>query len=106
MTENNAETDDSTDAIDFEAYLGGLGDVVRTTPKVRIVIALLSADGDLKMTEILDSADIVNQTFYNNIDELIEAGAIEETRKVGSHRFYDADTTHPGVAIIEEAGTE
>jgi DNA-binding transcriptional regulator GbsR (MarR family) len=74
------------------------------------VATLILSDSDLNMSEISDGADLSSHAFYDNIEPLIEDGAVEQTRKVGNRKFYDVIDDHPGVTTIanflKNAGTD
>jgi predicted transcriptional regulator len=84
----------------FDSRLESLVEVTGNTPRIRLVAALILADSDLNMSEISEEADLASHTFYDNIEPLLDAGAVEQTRKVGNRKFYDVVDDHPGVTAI------
>lgn len=64
-------------------------DVLGDHPKTRILLAVLTdPDRDYNMTDIAELADTDRSTVYRHIDDLIEIGLIEQTRKVGNAPMY------------------
>lgn len=43
---------------------------------------------DLNKTEIADAADVSEMTVHRNIDDLLELGVVENTRKAGNAPMY------------------
>ena len=84
----------------FDARLEQLVEVTGNTPRIRLIAALILANSDLNMSEISEDANLASHTFYDNIEPLLDAGAVEQTRKVGNRKFYDIVDDHPGVATI------
>ena len=84
----------------FDSRLEQLVEVTGNTPRIRLVAALILADSDLNMSEISEDANLSSHTFYDNIEPLLDAGAVEQTRKVGNRKFYDVVDDHPGVVTI------
>lgn len=73
-----------------------LGKLFGTTPKVKIITALLGeSDHDLNVSQIAELAGIHRTTVYDHLDDLVDLGVIEETRTVGGSRMYriDRDST-------------
>ncbi|WP_256549395.1 winged helix-turn-helix domain-containing protein [Natrinema caseinilyticum] len=59
--------------------------VLGVHPKTCILLALLAdPDRDYNMTDIARLADIGRSTVYRHIDDLLELGLIEKTRKAGN----------------------
>jgi len=83
-----------------DSRLEQLVEVTGNTPRIRLVAALILADSDLNMSEISEDANLSSHTFYDNIEPLIDAGAVEQTRKVGNRKFYAVVNDHPGVTAI------
>jgi DNA-binding transcriptional ArsR family regulator len=58
---------------------------------------------DLSASEVSRLADIDPSTFHRNIDELVEAEIVEETREVGNAQFYQINKENPTVQILAKA---
>jgi len=57
--------------------------------KPAILMAFIANDSrDLNKTEIAENADVSEMTVHRNIDDLLELGVIEETRKAGNAPMY------------------
>jgi len=84
----------------FDSRLEQLVEVTGNTPRIRLVAALILADSDQNMSDISEAANLSSHAFYDNIKPLLDAGAVEQTRKVGNRKFYNVVDDHPGVTAI------
>jgi DNA-binding transcriptional regulator GbsR (MarR family) len=83
-----------------DARLEPLVEVTGNTPRIRLIAALILSDDDMNMSDISEDANLASHVFYDNIEPLLDAGAVEQTRKVGNRKFYDVVDDHPGVTTI------
>lgn len=67
-------------------------DVLGDHPKTRILLALLTdPDRDYNVTDVARLADTDRSTVYRHIDDLIDIGLVERTRKSGNAPMYQID---------------
>lgn len=108
----NTEFDAGSDADADVPADSEIADVVGENPlvelltpasKVRILMALIDLGGhDTNPTDICKKAAISRQAWYDNRDELIGAGVIEQTRKTGSSPMYRAVMDDEIVTRLED----
>ena len=71
--------------------------------KVRILMVLIDLDGhDTNPTDLCEMADISRNAWYDNRDDLLAAGVIEESRATGNAPMYRAMMDDPLVERLEE----
>ena len=82
-----AATTDQVEDAPF-AEQSALTDLLGDHPKAKILAVLTSESRDINITRLSDLAGCSRSTIYNHIDDLIELGAVEQTRKVGGSPLY------------------
>lgn len=81
-----------------EAYVdrAGLVRLFGSPGRVKMIEAFLKADDEeLTGADVAEMAGIDRSTVSRNVDELIELGLIERTRRVGNSKLYRLDDGHP-----------
>ena len=94
-----------TDHSETYAENAALTKLFGTTPKVKIITALLAeSDHDCNITQIAELAGIHRTTVYDHLEDLLDLGVIEETRMIGGSQLYRIDresTVAKDVAQLE-----
>ena len=71
--------------------------------KVRILMVMIDLGGaDTNPSDICEKADISRNAWYDNRDDLLEAGVLEESRTTGNAPMYRAVMDDPLVERLEE----
>lgn len=71
--------------------------------KVRIIVALLRVRGEkLPVSDICEKAFIGRNTWYDNHEELLTYGVIEEAGTAGNSTLYRANMDSPIVQLLDE----
>lgn len=82
---SGSDSDSANPGPEGSVVLGVLGD----HPKTRILLALLTdPDRDYNLTDIGRLADTDRTTVHRHIDDLLEYGVVEKTRKAGNAWMY------------------
>lgn len=85
MGTNTLDTENETNGPEGSVVLGVLGD----HPKTRMLLALLTnPNRDYNMTDIARLSDTDRSTVHRHMDDLLEYGVVQKTRKAGNAWMY------------------
>lgn len=92
--------------LESEAYADNavLMELFGDTPKVRIVVALLSEPQpgyDYNISELAELAGVSRNTVYRHLPDLAEINVVQKTRTSGTDR-YELNRDHPVIESIEK----
>lgn len=80
------------------ALVGLFGD----HPKTKILAAFTAESRDVSITRLSDLAGSSRSTIYNHIEDLMELGVVEQTRKVGGSPLYQLNRDSPTAKNIAQ----